>query len=68
MGRPWSAVLELGLGMRTLFRAWGPAPKGKMVRRISEGVYSGELLGAKTEIPVYETSSRFLRATPSVVE
>ena len=51
MGRPWSAVLELGLGHADPVPSLGASPKGKMVRWIPEGVYSVGLLGAKTEIP-----------------
>ena len=43
---------NLGWAMRTLCRAWGPAPKGKWCAGFPEGVYSVGLLGAKTEIPV----------------
>ena len=49
MGRPWSAVLELGLGHADPVPSLGASPKGKMVRWISEGVYSVGLLGAKTK-------------------
>jgi hypothetical protein len=45
---------NLGWAMRTLCRAWGPAPKGKWCAGFPEGVYSVGLLGAKTEIPATE--------------
>src|SRR5664280_3506809 len=37
MGRPWTAVLELGLGHADPVPSLGASPKGKMARWISEG-------------------------------
>ena len=64
MGRPWSAVLELGLGHADPVPSLGASPKGKMVRWISEGVYSMGLLGAKTEIPAYTFTVETSRCGP----
>ena len=62
---PWSAVLELGLGHADPVPSLGASPKGKMVRWISEGVYSVGLLGAKAEIPVKAATSALRRGEPT---
>jgi hypothetical protein len=57
-GRGWH-IRGLGLGQANPVPSPGDQPRGKSCAGIAGGVYSVGLTGAKTEIPVWESRSKF---------